>query len=118
MPPIPFAEKMATKSNVAVLDVMEEDPATNHGALQVCLKLMSHVPTISNCGEIHQKTMVAGDQGVAERFRTAVLSRTEEKSGERLSALVCQPMDFHAMKVKHILTRISWICNCRLCRIH
>ena len=70
MPPIPFAEKMATKSNVAVLDVMEEDPATNHGALQVCLKLMSHVPTISNCGEIHQKTMVAGDQGVAERFRT------------------------------------------------
>ena len=106
MPPIPFAEKMASKSNIFVLDDTEEDPATNHGAVQVCLKLMDYVPTVSNCGEIHQKTMVGGDQGVCERFRTAVLSRTEEKSKERLSALVCQPMDFHAMKVN--LVCIVW----------
>ena len=92
-----FADKMASKSKVFVLDVMEQDPATNHGATQVCLNLMDYVATIGDDKE--KMVMIGGDQGVAERFRSCILSRTEEKKGQRLSALLCQPMDFHAMKV-------------------
>ena len=90
---------MATKSKVHVLDVSSEDPASTHGATSVCLDLMRYVPTISEDGEKRKRMMVGGDQGVCERFRKAILGRAEEKKDQSLSALVCQPMDFHAQKV-------------------
>ena len=95
---------MATKSKVHVLDVSSEDPASTHGATSVCLDLMRYVPTISEDGEKRKRMMVGGDQGVCEMFRKAILGRAEEKKDQSLSALVCQPMDFHAQKVLLINT--------------
>ena len=104
VPAFPFSSAMATKSKVHVLDVSSEDPASTHGATSVCLDLMRYVPTISEDGEKRKRMMVGGDQGVCERFRKAILGRAEEKKDQSLSALVCQPMDFHAQKVLLINT--------------
>ena len=100
MPEIAYASKMAEKSECHVLDVSDDDPATTHGCTSVMLNLLRYVPTISPCGGVRKKTVVFGDQGLVEKARKAIFSRTEEKADQRLSPLVALPQDWHAMKVE------------------
>lgn len=99
VPCLPYADKMAEKSNCYVLDVCNQDPATTHGATNVCLQMLKYVPVITHCGEVRQKTCLHGDQGFCERCRKAISSRSDEKAEQRLSPLLCLPQDWHAQLV-------------------
>ena len=99
VPEIAYARQMATKSNVTVLDVSDDDCSTTHGTTQVLLSHLDYAPRISPCKEVRKKTVVFCDQGLAEKIRTAVRSRTHERVDQRLSCYVAQASEFHAQKV-------------------
>ena len=100
VPAIPYADKMASKSNTMVIAVSNDDPATTKGATDVMLNLLRYVPETSPCGQVRQRTIVNGDQGFVSLCRKAVDSRTEVSDPkERLSPLLPLPQDWHACKV-------------------
>ena len=105
IPPICFAERMASKSNTHILSVSNDDPSTTFGQTNVCLNMMKYVPAISESGEVRKNTEVYGDQGYVSLTRKCVASRAgEESSKERISALRAMPQDWHALKVES-----SWL---------
>ena len=99
MPSLPYADKMKEKSNCHVLAVSNENPATTHGATNVCLHMLKYIPTITQCGEVRKKTCLHGDQGFCERCRQAIGTRCDEKATQRLSPLLSLPQDWHAQLV-------------------
>lgn len=100
VPKIAFPDKMRGKSNCYTVDVSDNDPSTTNGCTNVLLDMLEYVPVICPCGEVRKKTAVFGDQGLCERCRKAVYSRTGEDANQRLNCLVAVPQDFHAMKVQ------------------
>ena len=100
MPGIPYAEKMAEKSNCMVIAVSNDDPATVFGATSVLLNMLKYTPSISPCGQVRLRIPVNGDQGFCEKTRKGVNSRTElEDPEQRLSPLLPLPQEWHAAKV-------------------
>ena len=90
---------MAEKSKCHVLSVSNDDPATNQGATNVCLRLLNYLPVTTHGGEVRKKICLHGDQGFCERFRKAICARTDETVSQRLSPLVALPQDWHAKLV-------------------
>ena len=99
MPAIAYADKMASKSNLMVLDVTNDDPSTSHGMSSVLHKLLKYTPSISPCGEVRKTTGVNGDQGFVSLARKEVACSTGEEAPGRLSSLLPMPQDWHACKV-------------------
>ena len=58
---------MKTKSDVSVLSLSLEDPASNDGMIRISEKLIPFVPSYPS--GINQKVVVFGDQGYVERGR-------------------------------------------------
>ena len=106
MPRIPYAEKMAEKSDCMVIAVSNDDPATVFGATNVLLNMLDYTPSMTPDGQVRLRTLVNGDQGFCEKSRKAVYSRTEvEDPKQRLSPLLPLPQEWHALKVfytKHL----------------
>lgn len=103
MPPIPYAAKMAEKSNTMVLAVSDDNPATTNGITNVLLNMLRYTPVTSPCGQVRQRTIVNGDQGFSALCHQAVDSRTEVGDpSQRLSPLLPLPQDWHAAKVSFI----------------
>ena len=67
-PVITHASKKKAKSDVSVLSLSLEDPASNDGMIKISEKLVPFVPTYPS--GVHQKTIVFGDQGYVERGNT------------------------------------------------
>ena len=113
LPSIRFADRMASKSNTFILSVSNDDPSTTFGQTNACLNMMKYVASVSESGQISKNTEVYGDQGFVTLTRKSVYSRAGEKSSkERLSALIGQPQDWHALKVRSsVLAQLNVICR-------
>ena len=61
MPDVPFAQKMASKTNCGVLSVLKEDPSTTNGMVKVCQTYQKYVPVISDCENVRAKVLVQGN---------------------------------------------------------
>ncbi|KAK3107416.1 hypothetical protein FSP39_014037, partial [Pinctada imbricata] len=93
-----FTEESDTKSHIVNLGVIQENPSTCKGTIEILKYLHRYVPQYSD-GKPYQ-TVCSGDQLSVERMIEAKLAMAcSEEPSDRLDGLVPRPQGFHKRNI-------------------
>ena len=96
-PTITFAAFMKLKSDVSVVSLSVEDPASHDGMIRIVEKLITYLPKLPS--QVNQKTLIFGDQLYVERGHSASWGRCGEKdSRSKLDGVIFCPQEWHKKK--------------------